>query len=130
MPEAEFVGKLIDSEGVSFSKKRLSEIDDIKLPRTANELKKFIGLLNYFRHHIRNAHEISSPLMDMIPDYDKRKHRVLQWDDDKIAAFERAKAAIIACPRLYFWIPGRQTILCTDASDRGVGGYLFQIEVR
>ena len=129
MPEAEFVGKLIDSEGVSFSKKRLSEIDDIKLPRTANELKKFIGLLNYFRHHIRNAHEISSPLMDMIPDYDKRKHRVLQWDDDKIAAFERAKAAIIACPRLYFWIPGRQTILCTDASDRGVGGYLFQIEV-
>ena len=118
MPEAEFVGKLIDREGVSFSKKRLSEIDDIKLPRTANELKKFIGLLNCFRHHIRNAHEISAPLMDMIPDYDKRKHRLLQCDDDKIAAFQRAKEAIIACPHLYFWIPGRQTILCTDASDR------------
>ena len=65
----------------------------------------------------------------MIPDYDKRKHRVLQWDDEKIAAFEAAKRAIKECPRLYFWVPGRQTILCTDASDRGVGGYLYQTEV-
>jgi hypothetical protein len=54
---------------------------------------------------------------------------VLQWDDDNISAFENAKRAIIAYPRLYFWLPNRQTILCTDASDRGVGGYLFQIEV-
>ena len=65
----------------------------------------------------------------MIPDYDKRKHRVLHWDEEKIAAFTAAKRAIVECPRLYFWVPGRQTILCTDASDRGVGGYLYQLEV-
>ena len=86
MHEAEFVGKLIDSEGVSFSKKKLSEIDDIQLPQTANEMKRFIGLLNYFRNHIRNVHDITAPLLAMIPDYDKRKHRVLHWDEEKIAA--------------------------------------------
>jgi hypothetical protein len=58
MQEAEFVGKLIDSEGVSFSKKRLSEIDDIQVPKTANEMKRFIGLMNYFRNHIKNVHDI------------------------------------------------------------------------
>ena len=129
MHEAEFVGKLIDAEGVSFSKKKLSEIDDIQMPKTANEMKKFIGLMNYFRNHIKNVHDISTPLLAMIPDYDKSKHRVLQWDEEKIAAFETAKRAIVECPRLYFWVPGRQTILCTDASDRGVGGYLYQLEV-
>ena len=109
MPEAEFVGKLIDREGVSFSKKRLSEIDDIKLPRTANELKKFIGLLNYFRHHIRNAHEISAPLMDMIPEYDKRKHRVLQWDDDKISAFESASETSYNCMSTVIFLVTKST---------------------
>jgi len=71
MQEAEFVGKLIDSEGVSFSKNRLSEIDDIQVPKTANEMKRFIGLMNYFRNHIKNVHDISAPLLAMIPDYDK-----------------------------------------------------------
>ena len=138
MKEAEFVGKLVDTDGVSFTRKRLTEIGGIDLPKTANDLKKFLGLFNYFRQHIQNAHEISAPLNDMIVDYDKRKHRVLNWQNDttkddydpsKVAAFERAKQAIMQCPRLYFWLPERATILCTDASERGVGGYLYQIEV-
>ena len=138
MKAAEFVGKLVDADGVSFTRKRLTEVGNIDLPKTANDLKKFLGLFNYFRQHIQNAHEISAPLNDMIVDYDKRKHKVLNWQNDpskpdydpsKAAAFERAKQAIIRCPRLYFWLPERATILCTDASERGIGGYLYQIEV-
>ena len=97
MEEAEFVGKVVSSDGISFSQKKLSGIEKFPLPKTANEMKKFIGLINYFREHIAHAHDITAPLMDMIPDYDKRKHRVLQWNEQKKAAFERAKEAIINC---------------------------------
>jgi transposase InsO family protein len=146
METAEFVGKQIDNEGISFSAKKLSGVELFPLPKSANDIKKFIGLVNYFRDHIPHTTEIIAPLLALIPDYDKRKHRRLQWrelDDKKVErttgdilehmrpayeAFERAKNAIIECPKLYFFQYDRDTILCTDASDIGAGGYLYQVD--
>ena len=146
METAEFVGKQIDNEGISFSAKKLSGVELFPLPKSANDVKKFIGLVNYFRDHIPHTTEIVAPLLALIPDYDKRKHRRLQWrelDDNRVErmtgdilehmrpayeAFERAKKAIIDCPKLYFFQYDRDTILCTDASDIGAGGYLYQVD--
>jgi hypothetical protein len=51
METAEFVGKQIDNEGISFSAKKLSGVELFPLPKSANDVKKFIGLVNYFNRH-------------------------------------------------------------------------------
>ena len=87
METAEFVGKQIDNEGISFSAKKLSGVELFPLPKSANDVKKFIGLVNYFRDHIPHTTEIVAPLLALTPDYDKRKHRRLQWrelDDNRV----------------------------------------------
>ena len=53
---------------------------------------------------------------------------ILEHMKSAYEAFERAKKAIIDCPKLYFFQYDRDTILCTDASDIGAGGYLYQVD--
>ncbi len=52
MQQIEFVGHLIDSEGMRFSNKKLIGIREFKLPRSKKELKSFLGLANFFRDHV------------------------------------------------------------------------------
>ena len=50
----EFVGHEITHDGVQFSGKKKSGVQDIPLPQTKGDLKKFLGLANYFRDHVEN----------------------------------------------------------------------------
>ena len=64
----QFVGHEITHEGIQFSQEKLSGINDIPLPPTKGELKKFIGAANYFRDHVNNHSDLCHPLNVMLPD--------------------------------------------------------------
>jgi hypothetical protein len=64
-------------------------------------------------------------LIQLFKDYDKRKKIV--WAPEAIEAYDILQRDVSNCHTL-FWVDEISPIfLCTDASDYGIGGYLYQI---
>jgi hypothetical protein len=73
LSKIEFVGHTVSEEGVSFSREKLQTALDFPRPITQQQLRQFIGLMNYYRDHVRNHSDKSRPPTQMLRDYDKRK---------------------------------------------------------
>ena len=124
MSEVEYVGHIINRDGLNFSAEKKSKVWNTPLPTNMKQMKAFLGLANYFRDHIRNHSDIVKPLNDLTLQYDKRKQ--ITWNEEARAAFMQIKEDIANCPTLFFVDDHSPIFLHTDASDYGVGGYLFQ----
>jgi hypothetical protein len=127
--EVEFVGHLLDEEGITFSKTKFARVIDLIKPFNLKELRSFVGLVNYFRDHIQNHSVAIHPIQQMITEGDKTKAiQHIRWTPEGEASFLSIKDKINNCPKLFF-MDGRQPIyLHTDASDYAIGAYLFQVK--
>ena len=128
LSEVDYVGHVIDPTGLTFSLDKRDKVLNFPLPQNMKHLRSYIGLCNYFRDHVDHHSEIMLPLQDMLIQYEKSKK--LEWTPEAIAAFERSKNAIADCAKLYFLrddIRNNPVFLMTDASDYGLGAYLYQV---
>ena len=124
----EYVGHTLSREGLHFTDDKLAGVRNFSKPTTAKRLKMFVGLANYFHAHVHNMAEKMHPLHAMLPNYTKAtSNRTLQWSTDQEAAFERVKADVADCPALFFVDSESPIYVQTDASDYGIGAYIFQI---
>ena len=96
-------------------------------PTTQQELKSFLGFVTYFHEHIKNYSMIVAPLHNMLHGYNKKVKRLLTWDDTTNAALDEITNAIRDCPTLFFIDDHSPIYLHTDASDFGIGAYLYQV---
>ena len=62
----------------------------------------------------------------MLLNYNKKTKQYPTWDDQTNAALEQITTAIRECPTLFFIDDQSPIHLRTDASDFGIGSYLFQ----
>ena len=125
LTQVEYTGHLLDSTGLSFSEKKREKVVDFRQPATQKELRAFLGLANYFRNHIKHHSTLVHPLQEMVKNYKPRQP--IKWSQELLTVFQKVKDAINACPKLYFLNDISPTYLHTDASDYGVGGFLFQV---
>lgn len=125
--QVEYVGHLIDSNGLSFTKGRLEMAVSMNKPQTQKSLKMFIGTANYFHRHIRNLSSMIKPLEELLKDYRKNSTKPVAWNPRADKAFDDVVHAIRHCPKLHFVDEAAPIFLHTDASDYGIGAYLFQL---
>ena len=125
LSEVEYVGHLLNEHGVTFSRKKLDSVVDFPMPRTQEHMKSFLGLANYFREHIKHFSELTRPLHQLTLDY--KKSKVLKWTLEATQSFEDIKKQIDLCPRLFFMDEFSEIFLLCDASDYGIGAYLYQL---
>jgi hypothetical protein len=71
MTRVEYVGHLIDSEGIHFTRIKLDSVARFEEPKTMFEVKHFLGLANYFRDHVPNFSVIAIPLQKLVIGYTK-----------------------------------------------------------
>jgi hypothetical protein len=90
-------------------------------------LKSFLGVAVYFHEHIRNFATLAHPLHQMIHNYDKSKAQRLQWTEERVAAFQTLKQSINELPLLFCLDEISPVYLMTDASEYGIGAYLYQL---
>ena len=122
--ELEFVGKVISDEGLKVSRKKIQSVLDFPLPTVGKQQKSYLGTVNYLRDFIRNHSTIVKPLHDLIANYDRT--RKIVWTPETTAAYEEMKLQVSKCTTMHFLSDTAPITLHTDASDYGVGGYLFQ----
>ena len=123
--KVEYVGREISKDGITMSSKKIKGVTDFPMPRRTTELRSFLGLANYFRDHVPNHSNVVAPLHHII-DQAAKKQTLLQWTDDAATAFTAIKGLISESPLLYFMDDKAPITLMTDASDYGIGGYLYQ----
>ena len=125
MESIEILGHTMDKEGIHFSDTKLDSLSQTALPSTATKLNSFVCLCNYFRDHIRNISEMDKPLRSLAMQY---KNGNIPWhshpEEEKL--FYKLRKAVANCPKLFFHNEDYPVFLCTDASDYGIGAYLYQ----
>lgn len=125
LQEVEYVGHVINEHGLSHSPRRLEEVLAIEKPTHSKQLKSFLGVAAYFRDHIQNHSTIVRPLHQMLAEY--VPSRRLVWTPEAESAFEEIRTKIRECPTLFFVDDNAPIFVHTDASDYGIGAYLFQL---
>ena len=117
--ELEFVGKVVSEKGLQISRTKIQSILDFPLPTVSKQLKSSLGTANYLRDFVKGYSTLSQLLYQLLTDYNKTLRVV--WTPESTAAFHEMKLAISKCTTMHFMCD----TLYTDASDYGVGGYLF-----
>jgi transposase InsO family protein len=123
--KVEFCGRVVSKEGISMSEKKISQVLNFPVPVYHKQLKSFLGLVNYFRPHIRDHSNVAHPLNEMLVNYNRQT--LLKWTEPTKEAFKTLVGLVNDCTTMYFVDPDLPLYLHTDASDYGIGGYLFQI---
>jgi hypothetical protein len=124
----EYTGHVIDASGLSFTEEKLTGVLAFPKPTSLSQLKSFIGLVNYFRDHVRNMSIELQPLQALVDGYNKRaKHKSVEWTPELVLQFERVKRLVHECQKLYFMDDTSPIFLETDASDYGIGAFLYQL---
>jgi len=119
--EVEFLGHVINSEGVSADPEKLKTVANWPVPVSVAQVQSFMGMVNYFQRFIHKFSEIAAPLTDLL-----KKKANFVWETPQQNAFNTLKQALITPPVLRLFDPALPTILQTDASGIAVAGVLLQ----
>lgn len=131
----EFLGFHLSEAGIKPLPARVQCIVDYPKPTTLTQLRRFLGMFNFYRCFIPKAADILFPLTKLLEGQKNKKTRSrsrdssvqLEWNENADQSFNAAKNAIARATLLRHPIPGTQLSIWVDASDVAVGGTLMQI---
>uniref|UniRef100_A0ABD2XB60 RNA-directed DNA polymerase n=1 Tax=Trichogramma kaykai TaxID=54128 RepID=A0ABD2XB60_9HYME len=123
--EVIFAGYHVSSSGFRPPESKTQAIVDFPRPVDSTQLRRFLGMTNFYRRCIPGAAALMAPLTELLKGLVKKKER-LAWTPEAEAAFERTKKAMTEAVRSSFLSPSQPLALYTDASDTAIGAALNQ----
>ena len=125
--EVEFLGHIVNSNGLRVSPERIESLLGIQLPTTIKELRSFLGATNYVRDFLDGYSVIAKPLYEMLGSSKLRGSRPLPpWTEESIAAFNKVRDLIKNTPTLYFLDSNLPIILNVTPAKRVLAQYYFK----
>ena len=96
----DYLGHHIDADGVHTTRSKVRAIQEAPSPRNIQELRSFLGLLNYYAKFIPNLASLLHPLCVLL-----QAGQPWKWSKDCAAAFEQAKTLLSTAPVLVHYDP-------------------------
>ncbi|GFW70343.1 transposon Tf2-11 polyprotein [Trichonephila clavipes] len=123
-----FLGHLITANGIKPLPDKVQAVLDYKQPETVGSLRKFLGLLNFYRRFLPKAAEQQYLLSEFLKgSKGKKDSKPLNWFSEAITTFQRCKQALADAALLAHPSPSAPLALHVDASDYAIGGALHQV---
>ncbi|GFU82120.1 retrovirus-related Pol polyprotein from transposon 297 [Trichonephila clavipes] len=123
-----FIGHLITPDGIKPLPDKVQVVLDYKQPETVGSLRKFLGLLNFYRRFLPKAAEQQYLLSKFLKgSKTKKDSKPLNWSSEAITACQRCKQALADAALLAHPSPSAPLALHVDASDYAIGGALHQV---
>lgn len=116
-----FLGHQLSSEGIKPCHDKVASIKQFREPRTTEETRSFLGLVNYVAKFIPDLATITEPLRQLT-----RKGVVFEWGPLQATAFTELKGLLSSDQTLGFYNVNDRTQVVADASPVGLGGVLIQ----
>lgn len=116
-----YLGYVIDRNGLRTSRDKVKAILNAPEPTNITEVKRFLGVVNYYRNFIPNASSIMSPLHELL-----RAGARWEWGPRQRRAVRRVGAELASERVLAHFEPNAQLVLAVDAGPHGLGAVLSQ----
>jgi len=117
----EFLGYVLSADGLRPGPTKLRAIREFPTPQNEHDVRRFMGLANFFRRFVPKFAEKARAITDLT-----RKEVAFQWGETEKRAFEQIKSSLLNEPVLALFDATRPTELHTDASSLGLAGMLLQ----
>ena len=122
-PELFYLGHIISADGVRMDPAKVEAIKNWPQPPDQHELRKFLGLTNWFHKHIHHYAVITEPLNALLK---KGVNVATAWGSAATEAFTRVKQLVSEEVILRFPDFTKEFEVITDASLLGTGAVLLQ----
>ena len=119
--EIEYLGYMITREGIKPQTKKIEAIANIAPPTNVRELRRFIGIINYYRDMWRGRSHYLAPLAALTSKKQKWK-----WTPECQKAFDDVKQAISRDVMLAYPDFTKPFVIHTDASHYQLGAVISQ----
>ncbi|GJS39320.1 putative reverse transcriptase domain-containing protein [Tanacetum coccineum] len=123
IPKVQFLGHVIDSQGIHVDPAKIESIKDWASPKTHTEIRQILGLASYHRRFIEGFSKIAKPMTKLV-----QKKTAFEWGDKQEAAFQTLKNKLCSAPILAPPQGAEDFIIYCDASHKGLGTVLMQNE--
>ncbi|GJW08341.1 putative reverse transcriptase domain-containing protein [Tanacetum coccineum] len=123
IPKVQFLGHVIDSEGIHVDPAKIESIKDWTSPKSPTEIRQFLGLAGYYRRFIEGFSKIAKPMTKLT-----QKKVKFEWGDKQEAAFQLLKQKLCSAPILALPEGSEDFIAYCDTSKKGLGAVLMQRE--
>ncbi len=126
MSSCVYLGHVVGGGSVRPEPSKVLAVANFPRPTSIKIVRAFLGLAGYYRRFIPNYASIAAPLSDLTRK--QGNHHKFEWTDECQAAFEMLKNTLSSTPVLRNPDFNRTFILQTDASNRGIGAVLSQVD--
>lgn len=124
-PRVKFLGYLVSSAGTSPLPEKVEAIQNYPKPVTAKQLRRFLGMINFYRRFMPKAAATQAPLNELLKDRVRGKD-ILRWTSEATDAFEASKEGVAQAASLAHPKMDEPLAVFCDASDFAVGAALQQ----
>ena len=125
--ETTFLGHKISPKGILPSPEKISAIVEYPKPGDYSSLRRFVGMINFYRRFVPNFADITNPIFDLLGSTNQKNH-ILNWNHDADRSFCEIKKALADSAFLNHVSKDATTYhLVTDASNLAIGAALHQI---
>ncbi|GFS01474.1 polyprotein [Elysia marginata] len=118
-PEISFLGYQLTSEGVKPQKDKLLAIQAAHPPQNVQQLRAFLGMMNYYGSFILNLSSELTVLYALLG-----QKQAWQWTQKHQACFVKAKKLLTSDKLLVHFDPDKPIVLSCDSSPYGLGDVL------
>ena len=125
--EIKFLGHKVNQEGVAPLESKVTAIQNFLRPSNMKQLRRFLGMLNYYRRIIPAAAATLQPLNRMLSPR-KYSRQTLRWNEEAEDALSAIKIKLVSATLLAFPVLSAEIpLVVVDASISAVGGVLQQV---
>ena len=121
MDQVTYLGFLISKDGLSPDPNKIKAILETPKPKTREEIKRFMGMMSYYRRFIHNFGTTASCLFNLSRDKVK-----FEWTEKEDKAYNELKNKLVEAPILIFPDFKSNFEIFSDASGVAIGAVLVQ----
>ena len=116
-----FLGHVVSADGIAVDPAKVSAVTDWESPKSAKDIRSFLGLAGYYRRFIENSSKIVKPMMELL-----KKEKKFAWTEECEASFQELKRRLVTAPVLCLPDLQKDFQVYCDASRQGLGSVLMQ----
>ena len=132
--EIEYLGYILTREGIKPQTKKVQSILALHPPSNVKELRRFLGMVQYYRDMWKNRSEMLTPLTDLVGQCGQTKVTKAKgtkkvpwhWDEVHQRAFDKVKSTIVKDVVLAYPDYSKPFDIYTDASATQLGAVITQ----
>ena len=121
LSEISFMGHHISANGLHSDPEKVRAIVHMTSPSNIEELRRFLGMVNYLGKFLPNAATVLKPLQNLL-----KKDVTWNWSSTQQESFENIKLLLTSAPVLSFYDPQKSLTVENDASEYGIGSAMYQ----